>query len=651
MKMYKTINFKTSFKTITTAVIILFLNSTVAQNPVWAEDFENLATNSNYFGISSTKILASGGVNNSKCVEVEYERHQNGGTPRYLHKVNITPGTEYTLSYDIFFDNDWNISTGGKYHGLVPNNTTSGCAPIEADGWSCRVVFDDRNPYLYTYHQDKNATCGDKSRNINLQLNKNQWYAVSMHLKLNTADNVNDGFAKLYINGTLVATQNNREFRSVINNATKITQFYFCTFLGAGPTGAIKTRNHARFDNFGVYPGESIRNTTGGNTVNTSPIVTITAPSNNAVYNLGETIHLAANATDSNGSISKVNFKINNSYYSTDTTAPYTGNFTPTTTGTYKIAARAFDNTNTATEKFVTITVVKPQSSNFIINATTSANGSISPSGSVTIASGTNKTFTFSPYNGYIIDKILVNGVSVGAVSSYTLTNITSNQTISASFKPVTTISNCLLTTFGVPRTASLPTKNQVYNKIHTLGNNAPNLSNITTATLNWNLTYKGLYELSFNTSNGNPKWWIDLKNNAQNFAQSQPSITFNGTGISNLDGNKYYVNYVTSSSNFVLVEVNGQHAIYFSNSNTPPSVCNNINLRAFTANENELVVFPNPSPFGIFELSQEKPWELWSSTGLKLEEGNGTLINLEAKPQGVYFLKTEEKVFQLVRE
>lgn len=70
----------------------------------------------------------------------------------------------------------------------------------------------------------------------------------------------------------------------------------------------------------------------------------------------------------------------------------------------------------------------------YTITASASPNGSISPSGSVTVNQGSNKSFTITPDSGYSIDDVLVDGSSVGAVSSYTFTNITQNHTISATF-------------------------------------------------------------------------------------------------------------------------------------------------------------------------------------------------------------------------
>ena len=73
-------------------------------------------------------------------------------------------------------------------------------------------------------------------------------------------------------------------------------------------------------------------------------------------------------------------------------------------------------------------------SNTFTITATAGANGTISPSGAVTVNYGGNQTFNISPAVGFTIASVLVDGVSVGAVSSYTFTNVTANHTITASF-------------------------------------------------------------------------------------------------------------------------------------------------------------------------------------------------------------------------
>ena len=62
-------------------------------------------------------------------------------------------------------------------------------------------------------------------------------------------------------------------------------------------------------------------------------------------------------------------------------------------------------------------------------------NGSISPSGEVSVTQGSSKTFTITPNSGYRIVDVKVDGRSVGAKFRYTIEKITSDHTISASFK------------------------------------------------------------------------------------------------------------------------------------------------------------------------------------------------------------------------
>ncbi len=69
-----------------------------------------------------------------------------------------------------------------------------------------------------------------------------------------------------------------------------------------------------------------------------------------------------------------------------------------------------------------------------IINASAGSNGSISPSGTVAVAFGSNQTFAITPNVGYSIVDVKVDGASVGAVSSYTFNNVTAFHTIEALF-------------------------------------------------------------------------------------------------------------------------------------------------------------------------------------------------------------------------
>jgi len=71
----------------------------------------------------------------------------------------------------------------------------------------------------------------------------------------------------------------------------------------------------------------------------------------------------------------------------------------------------------------------------YAIEALSGVNGSISPVDSVQVNHGANQQFTITPDEGYHIRNVIVDGTPVGAVSSYTFTNITSEHTIRATFE------------------------------------------------------------------------------------------------------------------------------------------------------------------------------------------------------------------------
>lgn len=73
--------------------------------------------------------------------------------------------------------------------------------------------------------------------------------------------------------------------------------------------------------------------------------------------------------------------------------------------------------------------------STFVITASAGQGGTISPTGRVSVNLNANKQFTIQPKDGYVIADVLVDGVSVGAVSSYTFERVNKNHTISVTFK------------------------------------------------------------------------------------------------------------------------------------------------------------------------------------------------------------------------
>jgi len=69
----------------------------------------------------------------------------------------------------------------------------------------------------------------------------------------------------------------------------------------------------------------------------------------------------------------------------------------------------------------------------FAIATSVSGNGTITP-GSASVEYGDGTTFAMSPATGYHVADVSVDGVSQGAIASYTFTNVTGNHSISATF-------------------------------------------------------------------------------------------------------------------------------------------------------------------------------------------------------------------------
>jgi hypothetical protein len=71
----------------------------------------------------------------------------------------------------------------------------------------------------------------------------------------------------------------------------------------------------------------------------------------------------------------------------------------------------------------------------YAITPVAGTGGTISPSSVVTVAAGAGQTFTITPGPGYTVAYVLVDGYSVGAVTSYTFTAVRKNSVIRAFFK------------------------------------------------------------------------------------------------------------------------------------------------------------------------------------------------------------------------
>ena len=143
-------------------------------------------------------------------------------------------------------------------------------------------------------------------------------------------------------------------------------------------------------------------------TVNTVGEGTVTKNPDKATYTHGEVVQLTANPADN-------------------------WNFT----------GWSGDLAGSANPESITMNSEKTVTANFsivqhTITASAGVGGTISPSGEVKVNHGSNQSFNINPNTGYDIQDVKIDGVSEGAIGSYTFSNVTSDHTIAATFKTKT---------------------------------------------------------------------------------------------------------------------------------------------------------------------------------------------------------------------
>ncbi len=131
---------------------------------------------------------------------------------------------------------------------------------------------------------------------------------------------------------------------------------------------------------------------------NAPPVVSLTSPTNNAQFTVGSAINLTANATDPNGSVTKVEFFRGTTKLGEDLTSPYTFAWNNATAGTYSLTARATDNgALVTTSTAINVTVAAAMNTPPVVSLTSPANNAqFTPGSPITL------TATASDPNGTV---------------------------------------------------------------------------------------------------------------------------------------------------------------------------------------------------------------------------------------------------------
>ena len=97
-------------------------------------------------------------------------------------------------------------------------------------------------------------------------------------------------------------------------------------------------------------------------------------------------------------------------------------------------APSSYTFTNVVANHAIDATFITTSTTTYTINAVAGAGGTITPSGAVSAIAGIDQAFTIAANGGYHISGVLVDGSSVGAVTTYTFPAVSRNHDISAQF-------------------------------------------------------------------------------------------------------------------------------------------------------------------------------------------------------------------------
>lgn len=168
-----------------------------------------------------------------------------GGDGGCISRIDVPDASEYQLSFDMMFAQNFDFSWGGKvgFGFLVGNGYTGGTPGWDGNGGSFRLMWyknTSTSPVIlkpYVYYKDQPGNYGNDfgkaypSNGASIQ--KGVWYNVKMYIKANTGSNT-DGRVQMIINGTTVIDQPIRwttnDLKRLINNVS------FETFRGGAET-------------------------------------------------------------------------------------------------------------------------------------------------------------------------------------------------------------------------------------------------------------------------------------------------------------------------------------------------------------------------------------------------------------------------------
>ncbi len=282
-----------------------------------------------------------------------------------IYNINIFNNLIYQVSENGFAINNSNIATPAQVHDIrFYHNTVYGCgyyaAQITVD--SPNVVI---NNNIFSQNGWSNAVTVYSGNQANISM----------------ANNVTDGAQHAWISGQVIFTGSNAITQSPQFSWVDGGNFRLTAGSPAIDSGTASWAASSDLDDLarpagagydlGAYEfGSAVAN------ANVAPSVALSAPANNASFTAPATIALSATASDSDGSITRVEFWNGTTKLGEDTSSSggWTFSWSNVAAGSYTVTAKAFDNGSPALSATSTSVTV-------VVNAATVAQASFGNAG------------------------------------------------------------------------------------------------------------------------------------------------------------------------------------------------------------------------------------------------------------------------------
>ena len=244
-----------------------------------------------------------------------YRLYYGSSSGNYSQSVNAGNATQVTVS---------NLTAGATYYAAVTAYNTAGLESVKSNEVSFVAV--------------NNTPPANVPPTVGLTSPSNgASFAALANITLSATASDSDGtVAKVeFYNGTaLVATVSAAPY----------------TFTWTGVAAGTYTFTAKAYDNAGAVTTSAPSTVTViGATVNKPPTVSLTNPVNGASFTAPANITLSASASDSDGTVTKVEFYNGATLVATSTASPYGVTFTGVPVGVYTVTAKAYDNAGAVT--------------------------------------------------------------------------------------------------------------------------------------------------------------------------------------------------------------------------------------------------------------------------------------------------------------